>query len=57
MAMQAKDKLKSTVYNGEHYCWDFERYDVNVNKQQHSIMEGLVETVTQVLTLTLRSGT
>jgi hypothetical protein len=42
MATQAEDKLKSTVYNGEQRRWDFERY-VNVHKQQHSIMEGLVE--------------
>ncbi|KAI2507210.1 hypothetical protein MHU86_7167 [Fragilaria crotonensis] len=42
MAAQAEDKLKSTVYNGEQRRWDFERY-VNVHKQQHSIMEGLVE--------------
>jgi hypothetical protein len=43
MATQAEDKLKSTVYNGEHRRWDFERYVTNVHKQQHSIMEGLVE--------------
>ncbi|KAI2513196.1 hypothetical protein MHU86_1234 [Fragilaria crotonensis] len=42
MATQAEDKLKNTVYNGEQRRWDFERY-VNVHKQQHSIMEGLVE--------------
>ena len=42
MATLAEDKLKSTVYNGEQRRWDFERY-VNVHKQQHSIMEGLVE--------------
>ncbi len=39
MATQAEDKLKSTVYNGEHCRWDFEHY-VSVHKQQHSIMEG-----------------
>ncbi|KAI2504041.1 hypothetical protein MHU86_10403 [Fragilaria crotonensis] len=42
MATLAEDKLKSTVYNGEQRRWDFEKY-VNVHKQQHSIMEGLVE--------------
>lgn len=42
MATQAEDKLKSTVYSGEQRRWNFERY-VNVHKQQHSIMEGLVE--------------
>lgn len=42
MATQAEDKLKSTVYNGEQRRWDFEKY-VNMHKQQHSIMEGLVE--------------
>lgn len=42
MATLAEDKLKNTVYNGEQRRWDFERY-VNVHKQQHSIMEGLVE--------------
>ncbi|KAI2493979.1 hypothetical protein MHU86_20553 [Fragilaria crotonensis] len=42
MAAMAEDKLKSTVYNGEQRRWDFEKY-VNVHKQQHSIMEGLVE--------------
>ncbi|KAI2510107.1 hypothetical protein MHU86_4274 [Fragilaria crotonensis] len=42
MATLAEDKLKNTVYNGEQRRWDFEKY-VNVHKQQHSIMEGLVE--------------
>jgi hypothetical protein len=42
MASQAESKLNSTVYNGEQRRWNFERY-VNVHKQQHSIMEGLVE--------------
>ncbi|KAI2509583.1 hypothetical protein MHU86_4844 [Fragilaria crotonensis] len=42
MATTAEDKLKSTVYNGEQRRWDFERY-VNVHKQQHSVLEGLVE--------------
>ncbi|KAI2510102.1 hypothetical protein MHU86_4269 [Fragilaria crotonensis] len=42
MATLAEDKLKTTVYNGEQRRWDFEKY-VNVHKQQHSIMEGLVE--------------
>ncbi|KAI2502051.1 Reverse transcriptase (RNA-dependent DNA polymerase) [Fragilaria crotonensis] len=42
MATLAEDKLKNTVYNGEQRRWDFERY-VNVHKQQHSIMEGLIE--------------
>jgi ribosomal protein S13 len=42
MATMAEDKLKTTVYNGEQRRWDFEKY-VNVHKQQHSIMEGLVE--------------
>ena len=42
MASQAESKLSSTVYNGEQRRWNFERY-VNVHKQQHSIMEGLVE--------------
>jgi ribosomal protein S13 len=42
MATMAEDKLKSTVYNGEQRCWDFEKY-VNVHKSQHSIMEDLVE--------------
>lgn len=42
MAAMAEDKLKSTVYNGEQRRWHFEKY-VNVHKQQHSIMEGLVE--------------
>jgi hypothetical protein len=42
MATQAENKLTSTVYNGEQRRWDFEKY-VNVHKQQHSIMEGLVE--------------
>ena len=42
MATLAEDKLKNTAYSGEQRRWDFERY-VNVHKQQHSIMEGLVE--------------
>ena len=42
MATMAKDKLKSTVYNGEQRRWDFEQY-INVHKSQHLIMEGLVE--------------
>jgi hypothetical protein len=42
MATLAEDKLKNTVYNGEQRRWDFEK-NVNVHKQQHSIMEGLVE--------------
>ena len=42
MATQAEDKLKSTAYVGEQRRWNFEKY-VNVHKQQHSIMEGLVE--------------
>jgi heptaprenylglyceryl phosphate synthase len=42
MATMAEDKLKMTVYNGEQSHWDFEKY-VNVHKQQHSTMEGLVE--------------
>ena len=42
MATLAEDKLKNTAYNGEQRRWDFERY-VNVHKQQHSVMEGLVE--------------
>lgn len=42
MATMAEDKLKTTVYNGEQRRWDFEKY-VNVHKQQHSIVEGLVE--------------
>jgi hypothetical protein len=42
MATQSEDKLKNTVYNGKQRRCDFERY-VNVHKQQHSIMEGLVE--------------
>jgi hypothetical protein len=42
MATLAEDKLKSTVYHGEQRRWDFERY-VNVHKQQHSVLEGLVE--------------
>jgi hypothetical protein len=43
MATMAEDtKLKSAVYNGEQSRWDFERY-INVQKAQHSIMEGLVE--------------
>ena len=42
MATQAEQKLQSTVYNGEQRRWDFEKY-INVHKQQHSILEGLVE--------------
>jgi heptaprenylglyceryl phosphate synthase len=42
MATIAEDTLKSTVYNGEHCRWDFEKH-INVHKSQHSIMEGLVE--------------
>jgi hypothetical protein len=43
MATLAKDKLKNVVYdNGEQRRLDFEQY-VNVHKQQHFIMEGLVE--------------
>ena len=42
MATMAEDKLKNTVYNGEQRRWDFEKY-INVHKQQHSVMEGLVE--------------
>jgi hypothetical protein len=42
MATLAEDKLKSTVYHGEQRRWDFQRY-VNVHKQQHSVLEGLVE--------------
>jgi hypothetical protein len=42
MATMAEDKLKNTVYNGEQRRWDFENY-VNVHKQQHSVLEGLME--------------
>ena len=42
MATMAEDKLKSTFYNSKQLRWDFERY-INVQKAQHSIMEGLVE--------------
>jgi hypothetical protein len=42
MATSAEDKLKTTFYHGEQRRWDFERY-VNVHKQQHSVLEGLVE--------------
>jgi hypothetical protein len=42
MAMQAEDKLKNTVYNGKQCRRDFEPY-VDVHKQQHSIMESLME--------------
>jgi hypothetical protein len=42
MATMAEQKLKDTVYNGEQRRWDFEKY-VNVHKQQHSVMEGLVK--------------
>jgi hypothetical protein len=42
MATSAENKLQSTVYNGEQRRWDFERY-VNVHKQQHAILEGLVD--------------
>ncbi|KAI2494566.1 hypothetical protein MHU86_19981 [Fragilaria crotonensis] len=42
MATMAEQKLKDTVYNGEQRRWDFEKY-INVHKQQHSVMEGLVE--------------
>ena len=42
MATMAEQKLKDTVYNGEQRRWDFEKC-VNVHKQQHSVMEGLVE--------------
>jgi hypothetical protein len=37
MAIQAEDRLKNTVYNGEQCRWDFQRYE-NVHKQQHLIM-------------------
>ena len=42
MAKLAEDKLKNTVYNGEKHRWDFEKY-VNTHKQQHSVLEGLME--------------
>ena len=42
LAAQAEHKLQLKVYNSEQRHWDFERY-VNVHKQQHSIMEGLVK--------------
>ena len=42
MATLIEDKLESTFYDGEQCRWDFKKY-VNVHKQQHSIMEGLVE--------------
>ena len=45
MATMAKEKLKSTVYNGEQCRWDFEKF-TNVHKSQHSILEGLVPTST-----------
>ncbi len=37
-----RGQAQNTVYKGEQRCWDFERY-VDVHKQQHSVMEGLVE--------------
>lgn len=42
MATMAEQKLRDMVYNGEQRQWDFEKY-VNVHKQQHSVMEVLVE--------------
>ena len=42
MANLAEDKLKNTVYNGEKRRWDSRKY-VNTHKQQHSVLEGLME--------------
>jgi len=41
MAAEAETTLKSTSYNGEQRRWNFEKF-VNLHKQQHSILEGLV---------------
>ena len=41
MASKAKKMLESMTYKGESRRWNFERY-VNLQMQQHSILEGLV---------------
>jgi len=41
MASAAEKTMQTTVYNGEMKCWDFEKF-VNLHKQQHSILDGLV---------------
>jgi len=40
MASMAEKRLAAATYKGETRRWDFERY-VNVQKQQHTILEGL----------------
>jgi hypothetical protein len=41
MASGAEKTLQTTVYNGEGKRWDFEKF-VNLHKQQHSILDGLI---------------
>jgi hypothetical protein len=41
MALAAEKTMQTTVYNGEQKRWDFEKF-VNLHKQQHSILDGLV---------------
>lgn len=41
MASKAEKTLEATTYKGESRRWNFERY-VNLQMQQHSILEGLV---------------
>ena len=41
MASAAEKTMQTTVYNGEMKRWDFEKF-VNLHKQQHSILDGLV---------------
>ena len=42
MSAMAENKLKSMSYVGEKCCWNFEKF-VQIHKDQHSILEGLVE--------------
>ena len=42
MSSAAEAKLRNTFYRGEKRRWDFEKY-VRVHKDQHTILEGLVE--------------
>ena len=42
MASAAEKTMQTTVYNGKMKRWrDFEKF-VNLHKQQHSILDGLV---------------
>jgi len=41
MALAAEKTMQTMVYDGEQKPWDFEKF-VNLHKQQHSILDGLV---------------